>query len=54
MKVICIGQPKTGTKTLADIFIKLKYKTNSNPICLPSEDKYILLDNDIKYYCLLC
>ena len=50
MKVVCIGQPKTGTKTISKIFSKLNFVTNSNPLCFDSKDDYILLDNDIKYY----
>jgi len=50
MKIICVGQPKTCTKTLANIFIKLGYNVNSNPLCFNLNDEYILLDNNIKYY----
>lgn len=50
MKVVCVGQPKTGTKTMAEIFNLLGYKTNSNPLCLNITNDYILLDNNIKYY----
>jgi hypothetical protein len=31
MKIICVGQPKTGTKTLAAIFTHLNYKVSGNP-----------------------
>jgi len=31
MKIICVGQPKTGTKTLATIFYNLNYKVSGNP-----------------------
>ena len=31
MKIVCVGQPKTGTKTLAAIFRNLNYKVSSNP-----------------------
>jgi hypothetical protein len=30
-KIICVGQPKTGTKTLAEIFTLLGIKVSSNP-----------------------
>lgn len=50
MKFVCIGQPKTGTKTMAKIFGLLKFKVNSNPLCLHIDDDFILLDNNIKYY----
>jgi hypothetical protein len=50
MKYICIGQPKTGTKTIAKIFNLLNFKVNGNPICFNNDDDYILLDNNIKYY----
>jgi hypothetical protein len=48
-KIICVGQPKTGTKTLADIFLKLNLKTNSNPLCI-NEENIILLDNNFKLF----
>lgn len=51
MKVFCIGQPKTGTKTMSKIFNKLGYKVNSNPICSNEYySDYIMLDNTSKYY----
>jgi hypothetical protein len=50
MKVVCVGQPKTGTKSIAELFNLLNLKTNSNPICLNINDDYIILDNNYKYY----
>jgi hypothetical protein len=50
MKVICVGQFKTGTKTMAKLFDLLGFKTNSNPLCFNNTDHYILLDKQIKYY----
>ena len=50
MKYICIGQPKTGTKTMAKIFSLLNLKVNPNPICFNSCDDFILLNDDILYY----
>ena len=50
MKYVCIGQPKTGTKTIAKLFNMLKLKTNCNPECLNITDDFVLLDNNIKYY----
>ena len=50
VKIICVGQPKTGTKSFAYIFNMLNYKVCSNPICCYPNDEYILLDNNIKYY----
>jgi hypothetical protein len=47
MKYICVGQPKTGTKSIAKIFNLLNFKVNSNPLCL--NDDFILLDNNISY-----
>ena len=32
MKYVCIGQPKTGTKTIAEIFRLLMLNVNNNPI----------------------
>lgn len=32
MRIICIGQPKTGTKTMSSIFYQFKYKVSMNPI----------------------
>ena len=49
MKYICIGQPKTGTKTMAKIFNLLNFKVNSNPLCFDNDD-FIMLDNNISYY----
>ena len=49
MKYICIGQPKTGTKTIAKIFKLLNFKVNSNPIMKQDGDG-IILDNNISYY----
>ena len=31
-KIFCVGQPKTGTKSLAEIFIRLGKKVSSNPM----------------------
>ena len=50
MKIVCIGQPKTATKSMAKIFQLLGFNTNSNPLCLTNTDDFILLDNEIKYY----
>jgi hypothetical protein len=50
MKYICIGQPKTGTKTMAKIFNLLNFKVNGNPLCLNDNDDFIMLDNNISYY----
>lgn len=50
MKYICIGQPKTGTKTMAKIFNLLNFKVNSNPLCFNDNDDFIMLDNNISYY----
>lgn len=50
MKYVCIGSPKTGTKTIAKIFNLLNLKTNANPLSFNNNDDFILLDNDIKYY----
>ena len=50
MKVVCCGQIKTGTKSMAKLFKLLKLKVNSNPICLKFDADYILLDNNYKYY----
>lgn len=50
MKYICVGQPKTGTKTIAKIFELLNFKVNNNPICLNEDDDFTFLDNDILYY----
>jgi hypothetical protein len=50
MKYVCVGQPKTGTKTMAKIFDLLNFKVNSNPLCLSDDNDFILLDNDILYY----
>ena len=49
-KYVCIGQPKTGTKTIAKIFNLLNFKVNSNPLCLERNTDFILLDNNISYY----
>ena len=48
-KIVCIGLPKTGTKSLAKAFAILNYSVNSNPMCIVED--HVLLDNDIKYYC---
>jgi len=50
MKYVCVGQPKTGTKTMAKILNLLDFKVNSNPLCLNDNDDFILLDNNISYY----
>jgi hypothetical protein len=50
MKYICVGQPKTGTKTIAEIFRLLMFNVNNNPLCLNANDDFILLDNNIEYY----
>jgi hypothetical protein len=50
MKHVCIGQPKTGTKTIAKIFNLLNFKVNSNPLSLNDNDDFILIDNNISYY----
>ena len=50
MKIVCIGQPKTATKSMAKIFQLLGFNTNNNPRCLTNTDDFILLDNEIKYY----
>ena len=50
MKYICVGQPKTATKTMASIFNLLNFKVNSNPLCLNCNDDFVLVDNNIKYY----
>ena len=51
MKYVCIGQPKTGTKTIAEIFRLLMFNVNNNPICSCSDaNDFILLDNNIEYY----
>jgi hypothetical protein len=50
MKHVCVGQPKTGTKTMAKIFKLLNFKVNNNPLCLNDNDDFILLDNNISYY----
>ena len=51
-KIVCLGFPKTGTKSMANIFQMFNLKVNSNPI---SNDaifpEYIILDNNINYYC---
>jgi hypothetical protein len=43
MKIICVGQPKTGTKTLAAIFINLNYKVSGNPynVIIKNPEGYI-------------
>lgn len=46
IKIICIGQPKTGTKTMKDIFLQLGKKCCSNP-SINNDNDYILLDNNI-------
>jgi hypothetical protein len=50
MIYVCVGQPKTGTKTISKIFQLLKFKVNSNPICINKNDDFIILDNNILYY----
>jgi hypothetical protein len=51
MKYICVGQPKTATKTIAKIFYFLNFKINNGPICTDNDDHdFILLDNNIIYY----
>ena len=50
MKYVCVGQPKTGTKTMAKIFDLLNFKVNSNPICSENNKDFILLDNNILFY----
>jgi len=50
MKYVCVGQPKTGTKTIAKIFNLLNFKVNTNPFCLSDDDDFVLLDNNISYY----
>ena len=50
MKYICVGQPKTATKTMAKIFEILGFKVNSNPLCFNDTDDFILLDNNVSYY----
>jgi hypothetical protein len=50
MKYICIGQPKTGTKTIAKIFNLLNFKVNNNPLCFNDNEDFIMLDNNISYY----
>ena len=50
MKYICIGQPKTGTKTIAKIFNLLNFKVNNNPLCFDDNEDFIMLDNNISYY----
>ncbi len=49
-KVVCVGQPKTGTKTIAKIFENFGLYVNPNPICINNDDDYIILNNNIKYY----
>lgn len=50
MKYVCVGQPKTGTKTMAKIFDLLNFKVNGNPLCLNYDDDFILLDNNLSYF----
>ena len=50
MKYVCVGQPKTGTKTISKIFQLLDFEVNSNPLCVNENDDFILLDNNISYY----
>lgn len=49
-KFICVGQPKTGTKSLKDLFYQFGYNVCSNPIIYNNENfnDEILLDNNIK------
>ena len=49
MKYICVGQPKTGTKTISKIFNLLNFKTNTNPIICNQNDDFVIIDK-IKYY----
>jgi hypothetical protein len=45
-KIICVGQPKTGTKTLKQIFEKLGKKTSGYPLCfLKNNSDYITIDD---------
>jgi len=50
MKYVCVGQPKTATKTMAKIFKLLNFNVNNNPVCLNKNEDFILIDNNISYY----
>ena len=50
-KIVCVGFPKTCTKSIAKVFNMLKYKTVSNPLCNDNvHPEYCILDRNIKYY----
>jgi hypothetical protein len=45
-KIICVGQPKTGTKTLKQIFAQLGLKVSSDPQCLlKNNSDYTTINN---------
>lgn len=45
-KIICVGQPKTGTKTLKQIFVQLGRKASDDPLCfLRNNSDYTTVNN---------
>ena len=46
-KIICVGQPKTGTKTLKQIFVQLGRKASGDPLCFLRNNSDYLTVNDI-------
>ena len=50
MKILCCGQIKTGTNSIAKLMKELLFKVNHYPICLEIDEDYIILDNNYKYY----
>lgn len=45
-KIICVGQPKTGTKTLRQIFLQLGKKVSGYPLCfLKNNSDCTTIDN---------
>jgi hypothetical protein len=43
-KIICVGQPKTGTKTLKSIFKKLGKTVSGDPLCFLNNSDYTTID----------
>jgi hypothetical protein len=46
-KIICVGQPKTGTKTLKNIFEQLGKKCSGDPRCFLRDNRDYTTINDI-------
>ena len=46
-KIICVGQPKTGTKTLKQIFVQLGRNVSDDPLCFIENNSDYMTINDI-------